>query len=310
MSIVTLFDKSYNTLETDYKAENIALNLLMYYKEIDNIIIKRQGNNKRSFNKDVIKIYQEYFGIDESAMVLETYRDGIYDYLPEGFFYKPTLGVAFDDIENVIKKFQAQKEIEKNARKFFLPYELETFYSEIKALKIENNFNASYQHDNLSVSISKLWPLINELEPSMGKIFVFLLPYFHSTRGNIIWLEKCLIAFLKIKVKITFIDNVINNKNFSLENISENILGISTVLTGDYKDGLRSWCINYGPIQYEVLNNYVPETNLRKLLNKIYDYCIPLNINIVENFITDKHENAFILSNQDNTSLLGLSTFI
>jgi hypothetical protein len=303
---------NFNNLNTDYKAEIVALNLIKIYKEIDQIFLKRLGNSSRSFKKDINSISASVYEFDETTVSIETFRESIYDYLPEGIFHTPTLGKAYDNIDQVVSQIKKQKEIEDNARKFFEPFELETYFAELGALHMENHYDILEESNLLIETISELWPLLSELDTQTARVFIYLLPFFHSVRGNKRWFEKCLMAFLKVPVNITFIPNIIKNTD-TISDVVGNVdpqLGISTVLSGDHMDGQRNWCINIGPIPYEVLDQYVPQSGLRKLLNRLYDFCIPLNIEVIEEFITEKDEESFRLSDDGNTSILGYSTFL
>lgn len=311
--LLELNDKVYfNNLSTDYKAEVVALNLIKKHKEIDYVFLKRLGSNNRTFKKDVNKILTKLFDFDETIVSIETYRESIYDYLPEGVFHKPTLGKIYDNIDQIIEQIQVQRKIEEDARKFFEPFELESYFTELAALDLESQYDILDGSYLLKETIAELWPLLDELDPETANIFIYLLPFFHTVRGNKKWFEKCLMAFLKIPVNITFIPNVIKNTDeISIVLESEDPqLGISTIINGNHFDGQQNWCINFGPIPYDVLDQYVPQSNLRKLLRRLYDYCVPLNIEIVEEFTTEKKEESFRLSSEQNTSILGYSTFI
>ena len=53
----------YNELDTDYKIEVIALNLLNFYKEIHHLFLKRLGGNERTYHKDIKSISVEFIGL-------------------------------------------------------------------------------------------------------------------------------------------------------------------------------------------------------------------------------------------------------
>lgn len=108
-----------NTLNTDYRVEVAALNLLKYYNEIDHIYINRLGSNNKSFNKDIENIQSEINHLGDIVVSIDTYREGIYDYLPEGLFHPLSLGGKKSNIDSIIKQIQKQKKVEADARKFF-----------------------------------------------------------------------------------------------------------------------------------------------------------------------------------------------
>ena len=61
----------YNELDTDYKIEVIALNLLNFYKEIHHLFLKRLGGNERTYRKDIKSISVDLLGLDENVLNLE-----------------------------------------------------------------------------------------------------------------------------------------------------------------------------------------------------------------------------------------------
>ncbi len=302
----------YNNLQTDYKAEIVALNLMKYHQEVDHIFIKRIGSNDRSFRKDIKRVQEAYGEFDEKIAIIETRREGLYDYLPEGLFYPPSLGDVTSDIPAIKNRIQQQREVESNARKLFQPFEMEAYYTELMALLIETQYDIANESELLTQTIGELWPLINLLDAHTAKIFLYLLPFFHSARGSKKWFEKCMSAFLQIPVKVTFVPNQITDTNDVSDSLvlSKMHLGISSILSGHHLDGERNWAIHYGPIPYKKLADYIPGSNLRKLLQTVYDYCLPATVKVEEDFITEKEYAAFSLTDEGNNNRLGYSTFL
>lgn len=309
---ITEGEKNHNTLSSDFKAEIVALNILKYYDNVDHVFLKRLGGNNRPFNKDVESVKAQEYELDELVVTLTSYREGIYDYLPEGVFHPPSLGDYRSSVDEIIAQIQKQKKIEKDARNFFQPFELECFFLEINALSKENEFELINQ-SNLFLSITKeLWPLLNSLDQETSKVFIYLLPFFYKVKGDKEWLRKCLVALLQIPVEINYVANRVSEIKATSDTVSlSNFhLGISMVLCGEHFDGERNWAINYGPIPYEDISKFVPKSSLRKLLETLYDYFIPATIEIEEHFVVNKNESSFWLNQDLDTSRLGFSTFL
>jgi hypothetical protein len=300
---------AYNDLHTDYKAEIVALNLLKHHRNIDQVFIKRVGSNERPFSKDIKSIQEEYDELDERNVVIETHREGLYDYLPEGLFYPPSLGDIGIEIEAIRNRIQQQRQVERDARKLFQPFEMESSYVSLNGLQAEGKYTITEESNMLVQAVSELWPLIDLLDKHTAKTFVYLLPFFHSSRGNKGWFEKCMGAFLQVPVKVTFVPNHINDLSDSLV-LSQMQLGVSSMLSGSHFDGERNWAIHYGPIPYQRLSDYVPGSKLRKLLQALYDYCLPATVKVEEAFITEKQVSSFSLVDDGNNNLLGYSTFL
>ncbi len=308
-----IVDMHYNKLQTDFKAESVAVNLLKYHRSVSNIFIDRIGINDRAYLKDIKSISSNYLGFDEEVFTIETYREGIYDYLPEGLFHPPSLSTSRKNVESVVKEIRKQKRIEEDARKFFRPFELEIFFTEISALSKEFDFDVSSDTDTLLETISELWPIVRHLDTKNAYIFMHILPFFHNIRGDKRWFERCLTAFLQVPVEVTFTPNVIEDieENDDSMLLGNSRLGVTYIPSGRHMDGQRNWVVNIGPIPYEKMKMYIPGNPFRKVLQALYDYFLPVTVDVVENFITEKQEYSFKLEDDErNANRLGYSTFL
>lgn len=308
-----IVDMNYNKLQTDFKAEAVAVNLLKYHRTVSNIFIERVGVNDRAYLKDIKSISSSYLGFDEEVFTIESYREGIYDYLPEGLFHPPSLGASRKNIDSVVREIRKQKKVEDDARKFFRPFELEVFFTEISALLKESEFDITSNTDSLLETISELWPLIDMLDKQSAYIFMHILPFFHQIRGDKKWFERCMTAFLQVPVKVTFSPNVIDGieKNDDSMLLGNSRLGVTYIPSGRHMDGQRNWVVNIGPIPYKEMKKYIPGSPFRKVLQAMYDYFLPVTVDIEENFVTEKLEYSFSLQDDErNASRLGYSTFL
>ncbi|MEE6128399.1 type VI secretion system baseplate subunit TssG [Chryseobacterium arthrosphaerae] len=303
----------YNKLQTDFKAEAVAVNLLKYHRTVSNIFIDRVGVNDRAYLKDIKSISSSYLGFDEEVFTIESYREGIYDYLPEGLFHPPSLGASRKNVDTVVREIRKQKKVEEDARKFFRPFELEVFFTEISALLKESEFDITSNTDALLDTVSELWPLVRMLDKQSAYIFMHILPFFHQIRGDKRWFERCMTAFLQVPVEVTFSPNVIDEieKNDDSMLLGNSRLGVTYIPSGRHMDGQRNWVVNIGPIPYEEMKKYIPGNPFRKVLQALYDYFLPVTVDVEENFVTEKVEYSFSLEDDDrNASRLGYSTFL
>ncbi|MGK6340987.1 type VI secretion system baseplate subunit TssG [Chryseobacterium sp. DT-3] len=303
----------YNKLQTDFKAEAVAVNLLKYQRAVSNIFIERIGINDRAYLKDIKSISSSYLGFDEEVFTIETYRESIYDYLPEGLFHPPSLGASRKNVDTVVREIRKQKKVEEDARKFFRPFELEVFFTEISSLLKESEFDISSDTDSLLDTVSELWPLIKMLDKQNAYIFIYILPFFHQIRGDKRWFERCMTAFLKVPVEVTFAPNIIDRieRNDDSMLLGNSKLGVTYIPSGKHMDGQRNWVVNIGPIPYTEMKKYISGSPFRNILQALYDYFLPVTVDVEENFITEKEEYSFSLEDDErNASRLGYSTFL
>lgn len=309
----SITDMHYNKLQTDFRAEAVAVNLLKYHRAVSNIFIERIGINDRAYLKDIKSISSQYLGFDEEVLSIKTYREGIYDYLPEGLFHPPSLNTSRKNVENVVNEIRKQKRVEEDARKFFRPFELEIFFTEISSLLKEHDFDLASDTDSLLNVFSELWPVVKMLDKKNAYIFIHILPFFHQIRGDKNWFERCMTSFLQVPVEITFTPNIIDRieENDDSMLLGNSMLGITYIPSGKHMDGERNWVVNIGPIPYHEMKKYIPGNPFRKVLQALYDYCLPVSVEVVENFVTEKQEYSFMLEDDErNSNRLGFSTFL
>ena len=301
-----------NEPDTDYKAEVTAAALMQLNIAADKILVRRMGINSRARSKDIIRLRKDFFEFNDEHIVIETNRESIYNYLPEGIFHPPTLGGLGKNTEDIIEQIRTQKKAEEDGKKFFIPFELESSYTELAALNFENNLDRQMDNDHLLEILSDLWPLLKTLDAETAKIFIYLLPFFHSARGNKEWVEKCMTAFLELPVSISFnansVDEINNAASLFLSNTR---LGIDTVLCGSHMDGNRNWQINIGPVPAQDIHKYVPGSNFNKVLETVYEYCLPATAVWLQQIVTEQTEKDFTLAPITNTNVfLGYNTFL
>ncbi|MDV3753255.1 hypothetical protein [Elizabethkingia anophelis] len=305
-------DRKYNQLQTDFRVEAVAANILKYYDTQANIYIKRIGLNDRAYLKDIKGITTSSYDLDEENIIIETYREGIYDYLPEGIFHPPSLGASSTNIDSVVREIRKQKAVEDDARKFFQPFELEFFYTHVSALLKESEFDAENKTNALLEFACELWPVLRKIDQKSAKILVHILPFIHEVRGDKNWIEKFLSAFLNVPVNISFLPNTVEEQDDKegITALGNARLGVTFIPTGKHMDGDRNWMINIGTIPYDEIYRYIPGSSFRELLRELYDFFTPVSVKIFENFITEKKDESFVLSIDNELNRLGYSTFL
>lgn len=301
----------YNKIETDFRVEAVVANLLKYYDGATDYFIQRIGSNDRPYAKDIKCIHTNNYGLDEQTVIIETYRESIYDYLPEGLFHPPSLGNFNHNVDSIVREIRRQKEIEENARIFFQPFEIEIFKTEVLALLKETELDVVDDSGTLLKILEDVWPLITKVDKHTAQTLVFILPFLHKVRGKKNCIERFLSAFLNMPVSIDFVPNIIEHSDDAdATTLGKTRLGISFIPNRKHYDGERNWQINIGPIHYTDIEKFVPGNPFRNLLNQIYDYLLPVSVNFFENFITVKSPESFCLSSEKDTSRLGFATFI
>ncbi|WP_410879203.1 hypothetical protein [Myroides sp. DW712] len=311
MKNITFSDiQGYKGEHTDYKAEVIAYAIWKKHSELDGVFLKRLGSNNRSFHKDLKQIKVEFLDVKENRISVESYREGLYDYLPEGLFHPPSFKNSRQTIGEVVEQIRQEKKVEQKLRAFFQPFELEVYFSYLNALALRASFDGLEQQDQLVSLFEELWPVLRLLDDKKTRILASLFPHLHAYRGKKDWVEKCLKTLLGVPVEI----HITPSKLTGFDELAQDVtlgnaqVGLTMVLAAAYFEGTANWTIEFGPIAYEELHLYVEGSPLRVLLQTFYDYCVPVTVAVLERFTTQKKEQAFCLDN--NNCCLGYSTYL
>lgn len=300
-----------NHLQTDFRAEVVAASLLQYYDSAEAIYIKRLGGKDRAQKKDIARLRDGYFESYPGRLVIETNRDSIYDYMPEGLFHKPTLGGIHKSTEEIVAAIRRQRKQEADNRLFFSPFEQEAAYTEIMAACMEQRMDNKGVHDDLLQVLSGLWPVLQQLDKANAKVFIYLLPYFYLTTGNRRWFVKTLQSLLGYPVTIQDVPNYENVDALLREHrLTPKKLGINTVLSGSHYDGNMNWEITIGPVDAAAAHYFLPGSRLNQLLKAIYENFVPEGIVVVQKMHIIR--TPFSAGNNNNTQpgYLGYTTFL
>ncbi|HPH98715.1 MAG TPA: type VI secretion system baseplate subunit TssG [Chitinophagaceae bacterium] len=300
-----------NDLQSDYKAELLASTLLKEEDDLTKIIIKRLGNNARPHTKDVYKIYESLDQLDlTNQIVIETFRQSIYDALPENLFHPPTLGGLGKTQEEIVLEIQHQQRKEQEARKFFLPFEQESSYIEIQALLIELMFDKKVTHNHLLDLFKQEWPILKELPRMTALAFIYILPILNEVRGNKVWIEKCLSFILGYPINIIekYTTQKIEPSTASFTTGKCN-LGLNTNLPGAQYDGIAEWEIKVGPVPEEKIQTVLPGSAFRKLFNLLLDFFTPIHI-FTTYSIHSKKQKQTTFSTEAGSARLGYTFYL
>src|SRR5215210_4195113 len=132
----------FTSIQTDFRAEVTAAELVEAGVDADRILILMLGALKRPFSKDVESIAEELSEYDHKEYLLvKTPREGIYDMLPEGLFHHPTMHNSGKTEKEIIKLMKERRMEEQQARKFFLPFEATINFLRMQMALYENRLD-------------------------------------------------------------------------------------------------------------------------------------------------------------------------
>ena len=267
-------------MAADFKAEVIATQMLAEDQDIGRIIIDRLGSTPRTHTKDVFRSYEDIgqFNLDKFT-VIQSFRQSIYEALPENVFHPPTLGGLGKTHDEIVEEIKVPRKKEAEARTFFKPFEQEAPYLEIQALMLELMYEKKGSYDNLFRLFEQGWPIIAKLPYSMALSFIYILPILHQVRGNREWTEKCL-SFLT-GYPVTIKENYVSGKiDAGLESftLGSSALGINSNFSGNQYDGMFGWDIHIGPVPEYQTTTVLPQSGFTELLDILAEHFVPADL--------------------------------
>ena len=300
-------------LQADYKAEVVGASLLAEHRDISRIIIDRLGINPRSHTKDLYRVFEETGQYDLNVhTVLQTFRQSIYDTIPEALFHPPTLGGIGRTNEEIVEEVRIQRKREEDARKFFKPFEQEASYIEMHTLLLELMYEQKATYDQFYSLFEQAWPILRGLPEAVALSFIYVLPILHQVRGDRLWTERCLSFVTGFPVTIT--------ENYHLQQIMPELpgftvsgcrLGIDSNFGGMQYDGISCWDIAVGPIPETLIPAVLPESGFIDLIELLTEHFIPSAI-FTRLTIHPASQPATVLNTNSGTgsARLGYSFFL
>ena len=283
-------------MESDFKAEVIATQWLSYEQDVAKFVIERLGNIPRTHTKDVYHSYTDISQVNlDSYTVLQSFRQSIYEAVPENVFHPPTLGGLGKTQEEILEEIKHQRKKENEARTFFKPFEQEAPYLEMQALMLELMFEKKATYDNLYKLFEQGWPVISRLPYDTALSFIYILPILNEVRGKRQWIEKCLTFLTGFPVSI--------RESYTQETVAKNnggfvtgvsYLGVNTTFSGALSDGECSWILTVGPVAEPVAGNILPQSGFENLLDVLLEYMAPSNLFIKKRILVMAEEPTML----------------
>jgi hypothetical protein len=308
-------EASINNLLYDIKAEAIIVDLIENNLNPGDIVFIPDGSFKRKFKRDISHAEVIKLENDQKVLGIHITRDGFYDVLPEGLFHNQVTEPLKTGRE-MAKESKKQKIEEKEARKFFLPFENEIFLQrillEIEERKILNRFS-----ENLFDDIRpEFWNLDKNLPRKFISRMVLLLHFTHRISGNPELTAKSLETIIEEPVKI----NLVSQKQSQKKGSSlpeENVftvgsvgLGIDSVCGQHIDDVNTAMEFVIGPLKNSSVEDYLENGSISKFLDCFFGYFVPVEMDVVTTINIESGKQDFIMSDETSNAILGYNSII
>ena len=300
---------------TDYKAEVIAAEMVENGLSADRIVILMAGPLKRSFSKDVDAIGEEVSDYDhQEYFTIKTPKEGIYDMLPEGLFHLPTSHKSAKTDKEIIDSIKRRREEERNARRFFLPFEAALRHLSIQMALYENELDKRFHYDELIKIFSSHWRIFEYLDSRQANIFIHILPIMHDIRDDHKIIETILELMFLVPVQITVRRQLsLKSHEIILSDLGNSSLGVDfTTGNNIFDDGDDEILINIGPLDNNQFQQFMPEGTGSKILGLLCDYLLPVDIDIITEIDLKEEDKTMKLYDGQNyiNSTLGINTYL
>ncbi len=310
-----LSDALFGSIEKDFNAEVIAAEMVENGIPADRILILPIGAMKRSFRHDVTSIEEELSEYDHKEyVILKTTREGIYDMLPEGMFHQTTAHKSAKTEKEIIKIIKHRRAEERNARKFFLPFEGTINYLRMQMALYENRLDKRSHYDELINIFSEQWEIFQYLNARQANIFLHLIPILYDVRDDYPVIEMIFEIIFLLPVQITLRSQLpLHPAKPIFSKLGDNRLGVN-LTTGNavYDEGVNEILVNIGPVPNEVLQQFMPGGIKNKILKLLCDCLLPVHIDIIIEFQLDNKDKTTRLADGISyfNSTLGADTYL
>ncbi len=302
-----------NELEHDFRAESIVADLLENGFAQSEVVIVPDGSFSRKYAKDVS--YAEVQQIDNGQQLFKLHltRDGLYDSLPEALFHaQPVKPLSGGHEMAVVSKNQKQEE--KAARRFFLPFENELFNQRLAVEHEERKMLYNFTESLLGDAYPQFWNLDKNLPRKYTKSLVMVLHFAHRIVGDLELTAHCLKMILDEEVKINHLKQGLRIAAAGALPVKQSP-GLGSCALGD--DFI---CGNYNVISDPVLEfvigplKNIPVTDLlengsvTRFLDCFYGYFVPVEMDVITTISMSRDQGAMVLSADGNAPVMGFNS--
>lgn len=297
--------------ELDIRVESLVAALLDRNSfSRSHIIIQPKSSFSRNYAKDIISVdYQEN---KKSAVTIQISREGLYDMLPEGLFHKTVKKDALIDTETSVKEIKMHQEEEKAARKFFLPLEQAFYWQRVQLELEERKLWSPWDEKEYNQFLISFWQLESkDLNQHQTATMLALLPFAHHIAGNLPLTEEAISIILGEKVRITRLSsNPTACDNPLVKKLGYTVLGTDLFLGDHWYDDNPVFSLEIGPVSANKLPQFLPEGEADKVLESLYNFLMPADVDVITTVSVREEEQDFILSDDPVAGILNYTTTI
>ncbi|ADB40092.1 type VI secretion system baseplate subunit TssG [Spirosoma linguale] len=297
-------------LDVDFKAELLAASLADQQIPPERIIINPTGLYNRAYSKDILEMND--WLLEGSTFIynrIDTPREGLFDMLPQYLFFPPKDLSKLADTDQTLDTIRQDRDHERQARLFFLPFDAELNYLRTLAVQHESAVEHPDTARTIIDQFAEQWPIIKDMNRMQTGLFLQVLPWMHLLRSNLVWLSQFLQVFFAVPVKVEAGHQIYQSTQADgdLPTLANCRLGIDAVIGDRFDDGRNGVQIIIGPVPDAQVPLFLPHAQSIALLHTLVNYFLPVSIDFSVSVLTSpKAQDA----PQPNDVYLGYTSFL
>jgi hypothetical protein len=293
----------------DLKLEFILGELMESGLDPDEVVVNALGIFRRRYGKDIASgEIREYRTSRRKYLNIDVNRDGMYDLLPNGLFHQPLNRTKNITPAQAIEEYKLQKQIEKDTRLFFLPFEQE-LYRLLLFLEAEER-RSIFDIRNVfrSEVFIDFWKIPGFLNERQTCNLLYLLPLASSIVGNYRLTKLCLESILNDRFEIAEslpLNHTVPETGYGV--LNNVYLGENFVIGENYREVSYGLDVYIHPIDKDDIISYLEGGRKLKILQFMFDYFLPFECDVTIHIVSAE---IFELKEELYSSRLGINTTI
>jgi|GEM_PF-556903 len=269
------------------KAEVFCAELLSKGFSFDDIAINHLGSFRKSYRNDVGEVTvltDEYEENKNIKFKVDIHRDSIYDRLPEGLFHQTRGGSNTSATKDMVGEYRRYRNEEKQARKFFHPFDQEIFRYSTLVEQMEQELSIGMLDGDIRNELSNFWNIGKNLPQSAVSVLLRIMPWAHQIKGNLEMTSKALESMLGKKVTAVQTYQSIQQKVGDTLSLGEGLLGVDTLNGTFFADTSINWVFTIHDVSKKEMLQYPPSEPYGKFLQQFEEIFIPLSVDVSYNY--------------------------
>lgn len=273
--IPTILPKDYRNLQL----EILCVELLRKGLSFDDIKLQLSSNFKKSYHGDIEEVTTSVSEHSyREALQVNANRNGIYDRLPEGLFHQPLGHSRVSNAAAMKDEHRRYREEEKDARKFFQPYDQEIFRYHLLVEQAEQTMSINLLRGNVNETWRHFWDLPEHLPEEANDAFVRILPWCFLISGDLELTTNALQFILSKRVDVKAYWQYKHQAEQAPFRLGNSVLSNNTILGQHYIMPALHWHFTIFDLNAAERAQFIPGCPMGILLERFTDIFLPIHI--------------------------------